>query len=84
MAKNPATESHCAQGRRECEEVSSSALKPPLRSWPALSWVINPLRTPAPGRLILIKVVKTIKKRPIGHPIFQESQEIPVSQNRQF
>jgi len=37
VAKKPATESHCAQGDPEYANPSEHDLKPPLRSWAALS-----------------------------------------------
>ena len=36
-AKKPATESRCAQGRREYPDPSATVMKPPSRSWPAFS-----------------------------------------------
>jgi len=49
VSKKPATESRSAQGGPECPNPSSTALRPPLRSWHALS---HPRRISEPSWFI--------------------------------
>jgi len=62
MTKNTATESRFVQSRPKCLNPSGSDVKPPSSLEPAFIPVSLVGRSPVPGRLIFLKVIKSGQK----------------------